>query len=356
MVRMSQSGATARLPAPAQVLETAETAFLWFDAETRLAWLNPAAEDLLEVSLLGSEPPIAARLFPVCRELVEAIARVDPEADRISLRDYALVVARDRPVGRVDCLLAPLAGGTLLEMVAREGPARMQDEADREARLDAARRLVHKLAHEIRNPLAGMRGAAQLLERQLSDRELHDYTGVILTEADRLGALVSRMFGPDSIHPRATNIHAPLEHVRQLLQAEASERIEVERDYDPSLPEVQADPDLLIQVFLNLGRNALQALGGQGRLCLRTRILRQATISGRRLRLAAAVEIEDDGTGIPPELQATLFYPMVSGREQGQGLGLAIANELVARHQGALRWESRPGRTCFQVILPLEAQ
>ncbi|MDQ2069801.1 nitrogen regulation protein NR(II) [Natronospira bacteriovora] len=354
MVHMTKSGAIPSADARA-LLESAATAVLWFDEGGRLAWLNPAAEDLLGISLLAGAPPVAATLFRDAAELVAAVERVMGERERLSLRDYRLALPGGRGERVVDATLTPLGGGSLmLELVSRDRPRRIIDESLQQGRRDAARQLVRSLAHEIRNPLGGMRGAAQLLARRLPDPALKPHTDIILAEADRIGALVDRLLGPDTLRRQAVNIHEPLERVRQLLLAEAPAAVRIERDYDPSLPDCQADPDQLVQVFLNIARNALQALAGQGRIRLATRAVRQVTFAGRRHRTALCVEIEDDGPGIPAALQDSLFYPLVSGRPGGEGLGLSIANELVARHQGLIECDSRPGRTRFSIHLPID--
>lgn len=355
MVHMEDAGAEAGRPDGWAILEAAATAMLWFDGQWRLRWLNPAAEDLLGVSLLTGAPPEAERLFPAAPELLDAFQRADRESSRVSLREYPLTVAADRPVGRVDCQLAPLGEGLLLELAHRERPGRILSEAAQQDRRDAARHLVRSLAHEIRNPLSGLRGAAQLLGRRLSDPDLQEYTEVVLAEADRLGGLVDRLLGPERDTRGPLNLHEPLEHVRRLLAADLPAGVHLDTDYDPSLPEIRADRDQLVQILLNLASNAVRAVGETGRVRLRTRILRQYTIAGRVHRLAVAAEVADDGPGIPEHLRETLFYPMVSGAPDGQGLGLAIANELAARQGGLLSWDSRPGDTRFRLVLPVEA-
>jgi len=341
---------------PRNLLESAATAVLWFDPEGQLGWLNPAAEDLLGISLLGGRRPTAERLFADTPAMGEAVDRVRAHRERVSLWDCHLTLPGNRGEQRADVIITPLDDeGLLMELVSRERPKRIMDESQQQGRRDAARQLVRGLAHEIRNPLGGMRGAAQLLARRLDDPGLQVHTDVILAEADRIGGLVDRLLGPDTLNRRSINIHEPLEHVRRLVAAEAPSDILIHRQYDPSLPECPADRDQLVQVFLNIARNALQAMGSSGDLRFTTCAVRQATFAGRRHRLALCVRIEDSGPGIPAELRDSLFYPLVSGRPNGDGLGLAIANELVARHQGLIEVDSRPGATCFSIYLPLEA-
>ena len=215
--------------------------------------------------------------------------------------------------------------------------------------------MVRQLAHEIKNPLGGLRGAAQLLERQLDSDDLREYTGVIISEADRLAALVDTLLGPGGPPNRQiVNIHELLEYVLRLVEPETSANISIVRDYDAGLPDTELDRDQLVQAFLNLVRNALTALSGQGRITLRTRALINFTIGETLHPVAISIDIEDDGPGIPPELQDSVFYPLVTSNPEGTGLGLPVAQELISRHHGLIEFESRPGRTVFQVRIPLQ--
>jgi len=223
------------------------------------------------------------------------------------------------------------------------------------------RALVRNLAHEIKNPLGGLRGAAQLLERELPDPALREYTRIIIGEADRLRGLVDRMLGPNQ--PRAydeVSIHEILERVCGLVEAEANSGIRIERDYDPSIPPVWGDADRLIQAVLNVVRNAVQVLDRRGIITLRTRVQRQYTIGSKRHKLVARLDVIDDGPGIPSEWQEQIFYPMISGRPNGTGLGLSIAQNIVNQaqnivnqHGGLIECVSRPGETVFTLLLPL---
>jgi two-component system nitrogen regulation sensor histidine kinase GlnL len=248
----------------------------------------------------------------------------------------------------------------LVELIEIEQQARL----DREARsLDQARvtkELIRNLAHEIKNPLGGIRGAAQLLELELDDKQLTEYTQVIIHEADRLQALVDRLLAP---HRRPhvvadVNIHEVLERVRSLILAEFPRGLQVVRDYDASLPEFRGDREQLIQAVLNIAHNAAQALAqrrqeGDARIVFRTRAARQTTIGKHRYRLALELHIEDNGPGVPAELRDRIFFPLVSGREGGSGLGLTLAQDFVQQHQGGIECESEPGRTLFRILIPL---
>ena len=228
------------------------------------------------------------------------------------------------------------------------------------AQLGGSRLMIRQLAHEIKNPLGGLRGAAQLLERELLDPSLKEYTRIIISEADRLTHLLDSMLGPGRPPAKQlVNVHELLERVYHLLRGEAPEAIAIERDYDPSLPPILADPNHIIQAMLNLGRNAIQSLRGapDGAPCLtlRTRADANARIGVRPHRLVASIQFEDNGPGVPTEIRDTIFYPLVSGRPDGTGLGLGIAQDLVSRHGGLIEFDSMPGRTSFVMLLPMEA-
>jgi len=218
----------------------------------------------------------------------------------------------------------------------------------------ANRLLLRNLAHEIKNPLGGIRGAAQLLEQELEKPALREYTQVIVQEADRLRSLMEKLLSPQNAsHYSALNIHEVLERVRSVVLAEMPSGLTFQRDYDISLPALIGDKEQLIQAILNIVRNAAQAMGGSGTIVLRTRIARQVTLVKRRHRLAVMVQIIDNGPGVPPELQDKIFYPLVSGRADGHGLGLTLAQDFISQHHGAIEFDSEPGRTCFTVLLPL---
>jgi two-component system nitrogen regulation sensor histidine kinase GlnL len=220
--------------------------------------------------------------------------------------------------------------------------------------------MVRQLAHEIKNPLGGLRGAAQLLERELLDPALREYTRVIISEADRLTNLLDSMLGPGRPPAKQLiNVHEILERVYHLLRSEAPEGVTVDRDYDPSLPPLTVDPNHIIQAMLNLGRNAIQALSGgkvrSPRLVLRTRAVSNVSVGAQRHRLVASIQFEDNGPGVLSEIRDTIFYPLVSGRADGTGLGLGIAQDLVSRHGGLIEFDSAPGRTIFVISLPMDS-
>ena len=219
----------------------------------------------------------------------------------------------------------------------------------------ANRELVRNLAHEIKNPLGGIRGAAQLLETELASPDLREYTQVIIKEADRLQALVDRLLAPHR-HPRVTvelNIHEVFERVRAVVLAEYPQSLIIDRDYDASIPEIHGDKEQLIQVVMNLVRNAAQALHGHGRILFRTRVARQVTIARKLHRLALDLHVVDDGPGIPESIRDRIFFPLVTGREGGSGLGLSLAQSFVQQHAGIIECDSRPGCTDFRILLPM---
>ena len=344
-------------------LDCLSTGAMVLDADGRIQYVNPAAETLLGISgvlLIGDG---AGQVFERSLELLKAIQTARSEQETVI--EYELDVAvNGHPPIRLGCSVSPLekpAHAVLIEMravdphlrIARLEQARLQQEANRE--------LLRNLAHEIKNPLGGIRGAAQLLERELPRESLREYTQVIIKESDRLQSLMERLLTPHRM-PRfgAVNIHEVLERVRSLVLAETPS-VTLRRDYDISLPEIRADSEQLIQATLNIARNAVQAMHGnghghgQGEIVFKTRVARQITLESRRYRLGMRVEIIDNGPGIPEEIREQIFYPLVSGREGGSGLGLAVAQTLVAQNHGTIDCESRPGNTVFSIFLPLSA-
>ena len=265
-------------------------------------------------------------------------------------------------VSQLERLLPGLvpAGAVLVEMI----EIQLQERSDREERTlglaKANKELMRNLAHEIKNPLGGIRGAAQLLEMDLQSPELAEYTQVIVREADRLQRLVDRLLDPHRQAHRVgdVNIHEVIENVRALILAEFPKGLAVERDYDTSLPEFRGDREHLIQAVLNIVRNAAEALAeriatGDARIVLRTRIARQVTIHRQRCRLALELHIEDNGPGVPETIRERIFHPLVSGREGGSGLGLTLAQSFIEQHQGTIECDSASGRTVFAILIPL---
>ncbi len=333
-------------------LELLATAVVALDDELTVRYANPAAESLLATgakSLIGQPFPF---LFLEKENFRETL-----EEARTTHWDYAArAITYVRP-GReplpLSCVVTRIEVGELV-LLAELRPISEQLRMAREERLQseqqANRELIRNLAHEIKNPLGGLRGSAQLLERELGQSTLREYTQVIIKEADRLQSLMDRMLTPHRA-PRleAFSVHEVLERVRSLVKAEFG--VEIGRDYDPSLPELVGDREQLIQAVLNIARNAAQI--GSQQILFRTRVLRQITILKQRCRLALELQVVDDGPGVPEEIQDRIFNPLVSGREGGTGLGLSLAQTFVQYHKGVIEFESRPGRTIFRILLPL---
>jgi len=340
-------------PDPEEILQALTTAIVVLDSDLAIAYLNPAAESLLGVSARQADGRPVRDVIHPAGELESLCRRVLDTGLTFSLRELE-AKAGDREL-IVDCRAQPIDAepGILLELFDTERDRRIRRELDLLAKQRLSRRIVSQLAHEVKNPLGGLRGAAQLLERQLPAPDLRKYTQVIIDEADRLAALVDGILKGGRPKPELVNVHQITEHVFNLISAEKPAGVKLVRDYDPSLPPLETDRGQMIQAFLNLSRNALQAVGDSGRITFRTRALSNYTIGGEFHRLVLSLEVEDDGPGIPDELKETIFYPLVSGRDTGTGLGLTIAQDLVGRNGGLIEFTSRPGRTAFQMLLPL---
>ena len=343
-----------------RVIENLTTSTLLFDHELRLVYINPAGETLLAASARQAEGQTLRELMPAATAFVDDVERALASGHPYTERELRLDWTEGRVI-TVDCTITPLLEthqppALLMELLHVDRHLRIAREEHLLAQHQAARALVRGLAHEIKNPLGGLRGAAQLLERELPSEDLQEYTRIIILEADRLQNLMNRMLGPNALpQKRAINIHEVLEHVRGLVRAEAEHDIQIERDYDPSIPHLFADPDMLIQAVLNIVRNAQQALGSHGTILLRTRAKRQVTIGHRRFKLVVSIDIIDNGPGIAPDMLENIFYPMVTGRANGTGLGLSIAQSLVNQHNGLIECASRPGHTVFTILLPLDS-
>jgi two-component system, NtrC family, nitrogen regulation sensor histidine kinase GlnL len=345
----------------ANLLDALSTGIIVLDAQLCPIYANVAAQDLLAFSLKQTRGRPFGDCLNEANGLVSILRRALETGTGFADRELALSLkAAPREPRILDVTITPLEGevtGThlLLELADATQRHRIVRENEMLARLDGSRLMLRQLAHEIKNPLGGLRGAAQLLERELPDPGLMEYTGIIISEADRLTALVDSMAAPHRpLRKSLVNVHEICEHVFRLVRGEAPAGVAVERDYDPSLPSAQLDRNQLVQALLNVARNALQAVGERGKVVLRTRALSNASIGGRRHKLSASVQVEDDGPGVPPELGVSIFYPLVTGRANGTGLGLAVAQDLVTRHGGLIEFESAPGRTLFKLLLPLE--
>lgn len=349
---------TARDDISRALLDQLATCVVLLDENRGIVILNTAAETLLEASatrLGGSDIAQVIDLddtldsllsqalennYPVVKRELDILLRggqrfcVDFVVSPISLEQAPHLLLEFNPVDRLNAI--------------------SEDEHMWQAQA-SLRQIIRGLAHEVKNPLGGIRGAAQLLARELESPTLREYTDVIMEEVDRLRALVDRLLGPrERLHPRLMNIHEVLERVKQLIEVESEGAVSVVRNYDPSLPEFNADPDQITQIILNISRNAVQALQGRGRITFKTRAKRQYTLGGQRHKLVCAIDIVDPGPGIPPDILPQLFLPMVSSRARGAGLGLSIAQMIANRHGGLIQCQSEPGDTCFTLLLPME--
>jgi len=347
------------LSPPVYLLESLTNSLLWLDSSLCVRYLNPAAETLLELNGQETRTGNIADTLPENGDFLAILERVRDTRETVTRRELVLRVGTSerRHVVTVDCTVSPLTEHEefvelLIELVPLDRHLRISDEARLSLQSGLNRVLARNLAHEIKNPLGGIRAAAQLLGRKLVQPKLAEYTQVIVSEVDRLALLVDRLLGPAQISkPSQINLHELLDHVVRLSDAAGNPAIL--RDYDPSLPELRLDRDQMLQVLLNLTKNAREAAGQHGRVIFRTRALRQFTLNGVRHRLVACADIEDDGPGVPPEIQPRLFTPLVSSKPQGSGLGLSIAQELVSRQGGLIEYRSQPGHTVFSVLLPM---
>ena len=343
-------------------LDLLPTAVVLVDAQLTVQYVNSAAENLFEMSSKSASGQPLNKLVHDLALIERACTYARTNCCSYTEHDLELAL-NGRAHLYLSCTVTPVdlpVGAECDDVLLIEfRHVERQLRLDREARIleqgAANRELIRNLAHEIKNPLGGIRGAAQLLDRELDRPDLHEYTQVIMSEADRLRSLMERLLTPHRLpRPAPLNIHEVLDRVRSVILAEYPGGIAIERDYDVSLPNVIGDKEQLIQAVLNVTRNAAQALQGQGEIKLRTRIVRQITLARRHYRHAIAVDICDNGPGIPEELQERIFHPLVSGRAGGSGVGLTLAQAYVTEHHGMIYFESVPGETVFTVLLPIE--
>ncbi|PCI23254.1 MAG: PAS domain-containing sensor histidine kinase [Piscirickettsiaceae bacterium] len=342
------------LPFYSDVVEQLSIGVLIFNAADRLVYMNNTAQEVLEVSdrkALGERVDIilASDTFNIqcyfnkarsegLRSIERDVQFLQPGENSFNISVSPFQSSNESQV------LVEISNTNHYQQITREDALLSQNKM--------ATNMLKGLAHEIKNPLAGLRGAAQLLSAELKG-DLNDYTRVIIDEADRLRDLVDRMLGStEVVKQKNVSIHAILERVRQLVQLEVADRILIKTDYDPSLPELTADKDQLIQAVLNIVRNATQAIQLKGEITLKTRIHRNFVVGDENYKLGVKVDVIDNGLGIPQDMQTKVFYPMVTGRDNGTGLGLSIAQTNVRRHRGFIELNSKPGRTVFSIILP----
>lgn len=350
-----------------RLLEHMNTGVLLLDADLTVTYMNPAAEALLEMSGQRGRGVGFHTLAYESDEATQALHDSVVNGHSFTKRE-ATIELHNQTQATFDYSVSPISHpltrlpSLLIEIQGRDRLMRISREEQLIAKQETTRNLVRGLAHEIKNPLGGIRGAAQLLSRELPSQDLTEYTNIIIEEADRLRDLVDRMLGPRNIpKTEAVNVHEVLERVCQLVDVESEGYIKVHRDYDPSLPELEADKGQLIQALLNVCRNAMQAMQENPQqpqppmLVMKTRSIRQFTIGHQRHRLVARIDITDNGPGIPEEIQDSLFYPMVTGRPEGTGLGLSISQSIINQCNGIIEFESSPDGTTFSIYLPLES-
>jgi len=361
-----------------QLLDNLTTAILVLDEQLRIGYMNQSAEVLLDCSDTRAVGQPLANLMLGDLEQLQSLEQQIQDGLPFTRRAWKLAIFGGKEI-TVDLAVTPLdhlhrlnnpgddgkgnsesAPRVLLELQVLDRMLRISREETLVSSQSTSRSLVRGLAHEIKNPLGGLRGAAQLLAKELQHPHLQDYTTVIIEEADRLRNLVDKMLGPNQLsEKRPVNIHEVLERCSTLIQAENPLHLQLERDYDPSIPDLIGDSEQLIQAVLNIMRNSTQALATMGPdhrsvISLRTRIIRQFTIAQYRHRLVVRVDITDNGPGIEAELLEAVFYPMISGRPEGTGLGLSISQSILHQHQGLIQCSSQPGETVFSLFIPLE--
>ena len=344
------------------ILDNISTGVITLDEDLNVLSINPAGQALLEVSGSRTLGMHAAQLLAGSQDWIERLNQALATNSPLTLRGMPLTLLTGQDI-HVDLIVNPILDERstvrlIVELQTVDRLLRISREEGMVHAHETTRAVIRGLAHEIKNPLGGVRGAAQLLAKELPNDRLKEYTQIIIREADRLRDLVDRLLGSHrqmSLTP--LNIHEVLEHVRNLLNAESGNRIIINRDYDPSIPELSGDRAQLIQAILNVMRNALQAAENPEncQITLRTRPQRQFTIGTKRHRLVTRIDITDNGPGIPEELLPSIFVPMVTGRAEGTGLGLSITQSIINRHGGLIECSSEPADTTFTIYLPMES-
>ncbi|MFC3123337.1 nitrogen regulation protein NR(II) [Agaribacter flavus] len=343
------------------IFQSMTNALLVLDEEFNIVYVNEAALNVFETGLSQIQEKTFDEFFLQEHLDLRRFERAFSKGEEFSEAELQLCFKDGR------CILVDLQANIfrveqkeylLLEIMPVDKQRKISQETQQYAQQVAARELIRGLAHEIKNPLGGIRGAAQLLNRQLPTREQQEFTQMIMEQADRLRGLVDRLLGPNTLPQKGyCNLHEVIEKVRSVIAADQSYSIRVIRDYDPSIPDVYADPDMLQQALLNIVRNASQALKDahieKPTIRLKTRIERSSVINGKRHALCALISVIDNGPGIPRELRDTLFYPMVTSKKNGSGLGLSIAQTLTDHHDGKIDLESFPGYTEFTIYIPI---
>ncbi|MDA0821154.1 MAG: nitrogen regulation protein NR(II) [Proteobacteria bacterium] len=346
-----------------KLFDVLSTAIIITDEGLRIIRVNAAAEALLALSATRLVGFSLREVIIDPSELIQIVERTVADRRSFTQRDLELMLLNLHRV-IVDCTISPWVEQNdsqmkvVIELSSVERHQRIKVEEMMIVQSQATTDLMRGIAHEVKNPLGGIRGAAQLLERELEDQGLTEYTQIIIGEADRLRSLVDTMLGSqDVLEKRVVNIHEVLERVRRLVEAEHIGSIAINRDYDPSLPEIEGDPNQLIQAFLNLVRNAVRAVKDcGGSITVRTRVQRKFTIGETVHRAVLRIDVIDTGSGVASEIADRIFYPMVTGHADGTGLGLPLAQSIINRQGGLIGFQSEPGNTIFTTWLPIEVR
>ncbi len=332
-----------------------QTAVVVIDEALTVLWLNDAAEALLGHSLrrIKSQPLLSTLIAGDLHQ--ELLQQCFTQKGQWQLEDATLITNHaEWPGCHVSLNYQQLDKRpiVILEIMCARDQLGVRKEYQLLDQNKVSLSMVRNLAHEIKNPLSGLRGAAQLLSRKVPD-ELNKFTQVIVAEADRLQNLVDRMLLPAKMEPpRSTNIHEITERAVEFIQLNAGAELSIKRDYDPSLPDLMIAPEQVYQALLNLLNNACEALENKGKIVVRSRAVHQHSIGPKQFRLMARIDVEDSGPGISDDLKDVIFFPTISGK-QSSGLGLGIAQSLVRQNQGIIEFESVPGKTCFSIFLPI---
>jgi two-component system nitrogen regulation sensor histidine kinase GlnL len=369
VLRNSFKGAASAAPFVPNLLDQLPNAVIIFDGKTKhLFYANPAAESALDLSRKAIEGHLLGELFadnPALNLMIDEVASSNTAAQRQEMILHVFPNTINYAAVPAHVVIALLEDPALILMEWFPIDQQLRSERDERVtqQVEANKQLMRNLAHEIKNPLGGIRGAAQLLEFELPEKGLREYTQVIIKESDRLQTLVDRLLAP---HRRAhttelINLHESLERVRSLVLAEFPSGLRIIRNYDTSLPDIIGDKEQLIQAVLNIAHNAAQALSeeirrGTAVIEFRTRVARSVTIAKQRYKLALDLHVIDNGPGIPDAIRDRIFFPLVSGREGGSGLGLTLAQTFVQQHQGFIACESQPGKTDFHIQIPYRKQ
>jgi len=341
-----------------RILGNLSTAVVMLDHKMEIVFANQAAENMLHESAAQMTGRSLAEIILNGEDLLVTVRKAVAASQLYTRRQMTLSIPGKGEV-TADITVTPIEDTqqALVEFVPMDRYLRIDRDAAIKEHHDVTRQMVRGFAHEVKNPLGGIKGSARLLERELPDKSLQEYTNIIIEETDRLTLLVDRMLGPNTPPElRLITIHEVLERAAKLIELESDDALIVVRDYDPSIPEISIDPELMVQALLNVVRNAMQCLEGTPHpvITLVTRIERQFTIAGERHRTVLKVEVCDNGPGIPPEIQEHLFYPMITARPGGTGLGLTFAQSIISQHKGMIEFESEPGDTIFRILIPLE--